>query len=156
MLKIEKATIVIKEKEYAFLKPTAVELIEIEDDCFKEDGTMDVNKYNQKMLGLVSKSLKVEDLVEYRKQDIEMSDGTTLTIPEIGYYNWTNEISKIEKFSRVKLAKCALRATGVSGEIDLSTFKYEDIDKLSMAFFNLYNNEELKRVVDEVATFCFS
>lgn len=156
-LKIEKATINIKGKDYNFLKPTAVDLIEIEDKCFKGDGTLDRSLYQESILGLVSKKISVEDLVEFSKDnEVELSSGDKLSIPEIGYSKWIKTIEAIGEFSRVKLAKTAIASTGVSGEINLSGFKYEDIDQLAMAYFTLYDTAELTKAVDEIATFCFS
>ncbi|MGL5717428.1 MAG: hypothetical protein ACRCX7_11085 [Cetobacterium sp.] len=156
MVKIEKSAITIKGKEYSFLKPTAVELIEIEDKCFKPDGTMDTALYNELMIGLISKTIKIGDLVEFNSQEVELSTGDKLTLPEVGYAKWLSNLEEMGGFSRIKLAKTAVASTGVSGEINLSGFKYQDIDALAMAYFTLYDTSELKRVVDEVATFCFS
>lgn len=156
MKKIEKAVVVIKNVEYAFLKPSAVELIEIEDKCIGVDGEIDNVLYNNLMVKLVDAKLKADDLIVFNKQNIELSSGDILSLPEVGYEAWANVIGKMEKFSRVEMAKHAIKASGVSGDISLSGFKYEDIDKLAMAFFSLYDASELKRVVDEIATFCFS
>ena len=146
----------IKDKEYNFLKPTAVELIEIEDQCFKADGTLDQIKYNELILGLVSKKISAKDLVTFNKNEVELSSGDKLSIPEIGYDKWLCSLEAIGGFSRIKLAKNAVSATGVSGEVNLSGFKYEDIDALAMAFFTLYDVTELNKAVDDITTFCFS
>ena len=155
-IKLEKCTVIIKGKECNFLKPTAVDIIEVEDKCFRPDGTLDQRKYNELMVGLVSSKISVLDLVEFKKNDVELSSGDTLSLPEIGYDKWLSSLEEIEGFSRIKLAKNAVAITGVSGEITLSGFKYEDIDALAMAYFTMYDTSELSRVVDEVATFCFS
>ena len=155
MIKLEKGTIVIKGKKYAFLKPTAVDLIEIEDSCIGKDGSIDTSNYNQKMLGLVSKDLKVDDLIEYIPQTVSLSDGTQLCVPKIDYNKWLNIGMATEGFSRVKMAKHVVASTGVSGEISLDNFSYEDIDSLAKAFYNMYDSSELNRVVDEISTFCF-
>lgn len=154
--KIERAEIVINGEKKVFLKPSAIELIEIEDKCITSNGGMSNTIYNKLMLGLVDAKLKVEDLIEVNNEPIEMSTGEFVTIPEIGYDKWSSVLEGMESFSRVELAKHALRATGVSGDITFSGFKYEDIDSLAMGFFSLYDVSELKRVVDEIATFCFS
>lgn len=156
MIKIEKSTIKIKGKDYNFLKPTAVDLIEIEDKCLRPDGTVDGVLYNELMLGLVSRTLKIDDLVEFVPQDVELSDGNVLSLPQIPYKQWVEILTEIGGFSRVKLAKAAIASTGVSGDITLEGFKYEDIDSLAMAFFSLYETEELREVVEEISTFCFS
>ncbi|MGL5713872.1 MAG: hypothetical protein ACRCX2_12690 [Paraclostridium sp.] len=155
MVKIEKSTIIIKNKEYAFLKPTAVDLIEIEDKCICIDGTIDTALYDELMLGLVSKDIKKSDLIEYIPQTVELSDGNELSIPEVPYDKWLASMESMESFSRIRLAKNALIATGASGEITFTGFQYADIDKLAMAYFGMYDASELRRVVDELNTFCF-
>ncbi len=156
MTKIEKATIEIKGKKLNFLKPRAVDLIEVEDKCIDMDGSLDFNRYASEMLKLVSPTLKLEDFIKSNTQDVIISTGDTVSLPEIGYENWQKEIKEIGGFSRVKLAKCALRASGVSGEITLDGFKYEDIDSLAMAFFKLYDSSELNAVIEEISNVCFS
>jgi hypothetical protein len=153
-IKIEKCTIEIKGKKVNFLKPTAIDIIEVEDKCFGANGTINPVQYKEEMLKLISNTLKSSDLVEFVPQAVKLSSGDELSIPEIGYDVWVKTISEIEGFSRVKLAKQALLASGLSGVNDLSGFKYEDIDSLAMAFFSLYDNSELDRVVDELITFC--
>lgn len=155
-MKIEKCTINIKGKEYNFLKPTAVDLIEIEDKCLRPDGTIDGVLYNELMLGLVSRTLNIEDLVTFVPQDVELSDGNILSIPQIPYKQWAEILAGIGSFSRIKLAKAAVASTGVSGEITLEGFKYDDINSLAMVFFGLYETDELRGVVEEISTFCFS
>lgn len=156
MTKIEKATIEIKGKKVNFLKPRAVDLIEVEDKCIGLDGSLDFNKYATEMLKLVSPTLKIEDFIKSEPSEVVLSSGDTILIPEIGYDNWQNAIKEIGEFSRVKMAKGALRASGVSGEITLDGFKYEDIDGLAMAFFKLYDSSELTEVVEKISDVCFS
>ncbi|MGL5716968.1 MAG: hypothetical protein ACRCX2_28390 [Paraclostridium sp.] len=154
--KIERAEIVINGEKKVFLKPNAIELIEIEDKCITSTGGMSNAIYNKLMLGLVDAKLKVEDLVKFKSEPIEMSSGEFVSIPEIGYDKWASALEEMDSFSRVELARHALRATGVTGDITFSGFKYGDIDSLAIGFFSLYDASELKRVVDEIATFCFS
>lgn len=153
-IKMEKSTIIINEKEYNFLKPTAVDIIEIEDKCFRPDGSLDQNKYNELMLGLVSKKLKIDDLVTFNRQVVTTTTGEEIELPRVAYTDWIKSLEAIGEFSRVKLAKTALACTGVTGEITFGGFKYADIDALAMAYFSMYDTTELKRVVDEIATFC--
>lgn len=156
MTKIEKATIEIKGKKVNFLKPRAVDLIEVEDKCIGLDGSLDFNKYATEMLKLVSPTLKIEDFVKSEAGEVVLTTGDTVSVPEIGYDNWQNVIKEMGGFSRVKMAKEALKASGVSGEITLDGFKYEDIDSLAMAFFKLYDSSELTEVIEEISNVCFS
>lgn len=156
MVKIEKCTIKIKGKDYNFLKPTAVELIEIEDKSINPNGTINVKLFNDSVLKLVSAKLSADDLVEFKPQEVELSSGDKLSLPEVGYDKWTSVMEEMGTFSRIKLAKTAVASTGVSGEITLAGFTYQDIDALAMAYFGMYDVSEMTRVVDEVTTFCFS
>lgn len=152
--KIEKATITIRDKEYSFLKPTAVDIIEIEDKNMDSSGSLNIVAYNKDLLSLVSRDLKADDFVKFNKQEIEMSNGETIILPEIGYERWAKEVVEIGAFSRAKLAKRALAATGLTGDISLAEFKYNDIDGLALAFFTMYDSEELQDVVKQINTFC--
>lgn len=154
MVKIESANIELKGKTYTFLKPTAVEVIELQDNCLTTNGT-DILKYATGLLKWVSKDLSIQDFVTYNKKTIELSNGETLILPEIKYEDWFNSISKYPNFSRVSYAKEALKSLGVEGNIDLSCYSYDDISNLGIAYIELYDDSELKGVIEQLENSCF-
>ncbi|MGL5050485.1 MAG: hypothetical protein ACRC6E_07625 [Fusobacteriaceae bacterium] len=156
MMKIEKATIKIKGKNYTFLKPRAVDMIELEDKAIGTNGEMDFEIYSSEMIKLVAPGLTVDGLVDFVPQEIVLSSGDKIVLPEIGFTKWKAEMTKIGKFSRASLAKNALAISGVSGTISLDDFKYADIDALATGFFKLYDSTELNAVIEEISNSCFS
>ena len=150
---IEKETITIKGKDYTFLKPTAVEIIELQDSCFSE-GKIDVIKYARGLLGMISKELKVEDFVKFNPKEVELHDGSKFTFPEIPYEKWAEEIAKQGKFSRAAMAKIALASSGVEGNITLQGMNYNDIHNLAMGYFELYDDSDLKEITNTIENFC--
>ena len=62
-VKIESAKIKLNGKEYTFLKPTAVEIIELQDSCLTTDGT-NLLSYANGLLKWVSKDLSIQDFVK--------------------------------------------------------------------------------------------
>ncbi|MGL5051263.1 MAG: hypothetical protein ACRC6E_11670 [Fusobacteriaceae bacterium] len=155
MMKIEKATIKIKGKTYNYLKPRAVDMIDLEDRSLGENGQFDMEIYSAEMIKLVSPTLTVEGLVDFKPQEVTLANGEIIIVPEMGYSNWKQEMTSSKKFSRVELAKKTLRASGVEGNISLDGFKYEDIDNLATAFYSLYDSTELNAVIEEISTTCF-
>lgn len=150
---IEKAKIEIRGKEYTFLKPTAVEIIELQDSCFA-DGVVDTMKYARGLLAMISKDLRVEDFVKFQPKEIELHDGSKFTFPEIPYDKWSEQIASQGKFSRVAMAKLALASSGVEGNITLQGMNYNDIHNLAMGYFELYDDSDLKEITDKIENFC--
>lgn len=152
--KIESQTIKIKGTEYTFLKPNAVDMIEIEDRCIGADGAIDEIGYAKRLLELVDRSLKIDDFIKFNGEPVELSSGDKIVIPDTGFDVWNDEVRSIETFSRVKLATIALRLSGVKGEISLHEFKYEDIDSLAMRAYTLYDSSELTKLIEKITSFC--
>ena len=153
-IKIESAKIKLNGKEYTFLKPTAVEVIELQDSCLTTDGT-DVLKYANGLLKWISKDLSIQEFVQYNKKEVELTNGETLILPEMKYEEWFSSISKYTSFSRVNYAKEALKSLGVEGNIDLSNYSYDDISGLGLAYIELYDDSELKKVIEQIEDCCF-
>lgn len=154
-MKLEKATIKVKGKEVDFLKPTVIELIEIEDDCMDLNGNIDVLKYNERMISLLGCSYKVEDFVKVKRKDIELSTGEKFTIPEMSYEEWFKKMKSFDKLSRIQFAKTAIALTGVSGNITLEGFTYDDITNIGLSFATMYDDSELNEVVEQINKTCF-
>ena len=140
-------------KDYKFIKPKAVELIDIEDSCFTESGVDNI-KYYSSVLGLVSKELKIDDFVKYNKQVVNLSSGEEFAIPEIGYEAWSKSGAEMDKLSRTKLAQLALKAGVPDGEVTLDNFKYDDINGLAEGYMSLYDDSELQDAVSRIISFC--
>lgn len=155
-MNLETCKINIEGKDYTYLKPTAVELIEIEDKCLTADGGINEVLYAESILRLVSAKLSINDLVKFNNEEIELTSGDKFSIPEIPFKDWDASIKEIGRFSRVEMAKLAIKSTGVSGEIKLDGFKYQDIDAMAHLYFSLYDTSVLKSVIDEVTEKCFS
>lgn len=154
-MKLEKAIVKIKGQDVTFLKPTVVELINIEDECFDANGNIDKIKYDKAILGLVNASYRVEDFVKRVDEKIELSTKETFSLPEISYEEWMVRLKALPKINRVALTKLALGLSGVSGEITLEGFTYEDITNIGYAFLTMYDDSELNEVVDAIASTCF-
>ena len=153
-VKIESAKIKLNGKEYTFLKPTAVEIIELQDSCLTTDGT-NLLSYANGLLKWVSNDLSIQDFVKYNKKEVKLTNGEVLILPEIKYEDWFNSISKYPTFSRVNYAKEALKSLGVEGKIDLSNYSYDDISGLGLAYVELYDDSELKKVIEQIENCCF-
>ncbi|MGL6024984.1 MAG: hypothetical protein ACRC0F_10255 [Cetobacterium sp.] len=152
--KIESAKIIIKGEEIIFLKPRALDVIRIEDRSFSGKEGPDISYYNEAMLSLATRKYKVEDLVNYNPIECKLSNGETVLIPEVGYSIWIKSLSVTGEISRVEAAENAIRFISGDKKATADDLTYSDINELAAAFYGLYEQEELLRVVDEVATFC--
>ncbi|MEG0151554.1 MAG: hypothetical protein RR744_00045 [Cellulosilyticaceae bacterium] len=151
---LEKATINIQGKEYNFIKPYACDFIDIEDQCYEEEGFNEV-KFKTLLLGLVSQKIKMDDLVKLTVDEVQMSSGDMVKLNPVDYATHKKIVGGFKKFSRTGMAKEALKCAGVTGNISLNNFTYEDVSRLADAFYGMYDDSELDEVVDEIATFCF-
>lgn len=154
MAKLEKATIVIQGKEYNFIKPYACDLIDIEDKSYAS-GEFNNFEYMSGVLKLVSQKLNAEDLVIANLEPAILTNGTALPVVDIGYKKYISLVNELRPVTRTKAAKEVLKMAGVSGEINLSAYSYEDLNIMASAFYNLYDDSDLEKVVEEIATFCF-
>lgn len=154
---LESRNITIKGVEHKFLKPYAYELMDIEDAA--KYNSQDSLYYEKAMLRLVNVKLDVEDLVKYVASPMTMSDGSVLTMAKITLSQYMDTLAKLRKtkqITRTAIAKEALVLAGVSGDISLNEFKYEDLDVLADEFSGMYDTAELDEVVDTISTFCIS
>lgn len=154
MAKLEKATITILGKEYNFIKPYACDLIDIEDKSYI-GGEFNNFEYMSSMLKLVSQKLNAEDLIIKNLEPVTLTNGTALPITDIGYKKYVSLVNELRPVTRTKAAKEILKMVGVSGEIDLSAYSYEDLNIMASAFYGMYDDSELEKVVEEISTFCF-
>lgn len=151
---LEKATITVSGKEYNFIKPYACDFIDIEDQCYTEEGFDDV-KFNELILKLVSQKLKIEDLVIKNETEVELSSGDKLVPKAVPYKEYKKIVKENTPFTRNKASKMFLGMAGVTGEIILNNFTYMDITNMATAVYEMYDDSELEKVVDDITTFCF-
>lgn len=142
----------IKGVEYNVLKPSAVDLIKIE-DALALSNSGGRYKYLRSLIDLIDTKIVLEDLVKKEHMTVSIS-GEELTFGEISFKDWTNLIADAG-FDRVAHAKEAIKLCGADADVfEIDTLKYSEIVDLHEKLLGLYDIEELMAVVSEIETFC--
>ena len=169
-LKFDKIT--IAGKEYEFLKPKPVQLMDLEDECYKtnENGeiVLDSGLYADQLIKIVDKSLVAKDFIKFNPTKIELSNGKTIEAIDIGYerYNKAKE-TLARKVSRKKMAMMYIECCGLhphdsltnpKADVDetfivMTDLTYDDLLSLAEAFSMLYDDSELVEITETIATF---
>lgn len=151
---LEQLTLQINGKEYTCLKPFPITLIQIEANCTKDDGTLDYSKWVQSMLKLISKSLKVEDLVTYKPTSVKLESGEEITPKEISYTQYQKDYEKLKNGLKdiVGVVKNYVGYCGIP-DMDLDTLSYSDIYSIINSYATMYDETELNQAIDKIATF---
>lgn len=153
-MSLDTLEIKINGKDYKFLKPFPITLMQIEADCVSDDGRLDYDKWNRSMLRLVSKELKVEDLVKYNETKVVLENGNELIPTNVSYVQYINDYRKLKKGIKdiVGTVDTYLKYCGLTN-YDLNTLSYKDIWAIMDAYSTMFDESELNRVLDAIDTF---
>lgn len=149
---LEQLSIVIKGKEYKFLKPMAINMVELERQAYK-NGVFDKCAYEQGLLRMVSKELNRDDFFEFVGNESELSDGTKLKPRQISIKQYEELVGGISERPIEKTINMYFEICGID-KYDISTLTREDIYKILQECNNIYASSELDEVVDKLANFC--
>ena len=150
----DKLEITINGKDYACLRPFPITLMQIEADCTNNDGTIDWDKWTEAMLRLISKDLKVSDLVKYVETTVTLENGTVLKPEEITYKQYTKDYAQLKNgFKDIYgIMNGYLKYCGVKN-YDLNTLTYKDLWAIMDAYRDMFDESELNKVLDAINTF---
>lgn len=149
---IEKVTIKIKEKEYSFLKPAAIDIVEIERKSFA-NGKFNSFIYEDCLLSIVSKDINKESLVKFNGSDIELSSGVILTPQQISFKQYEKMTENVQSDNMSQSIGNYLKICG-NEKIDIRSLTKEDIYKIYDAYVTLYDRSELDDVLEKLNSFC--
>lgn len=149
---IEKATINIKGKEYAFLKPAPIDIVEIERKSFI-DGKFNNSIYEDALLSIVSKEIKKDDLVAFNGQEIELSSGEKLIPQQIPFHQYEKMVENVQSDTVTKSIGNYLTICG-NTKLDIRALTKDDVYNLYTAYIELYDRKELDEVLDKLNSFC--
>lgn len=149
---IEKVTIKIKEKEYSFLKPAAIDIVEIERKSFV-DGKFNSFIYEDCLLAIVSKDINKESLVKFNGDSIELSSGVVLNPQQISFKQYEKMTENIQSDNMSQSIGNYLKICG-NEKIDIRSLTKEDIYKIYEAYVTLYDRSELDDVLEKLNSFC--
>lgn len=148
---IEKKVIKIGDKEYAFLKPYPITLVNVEKKSYI-NGKFSRDRYEDELLRLVSKDLKKENLVKFIGNKVVLENGTELIPIQIPYSQFSKMLSTFEDDDAVTIVKNFLSICNAS-EIKPEELTTDDIYKIFESYGELYDKTELDRVIDELNSF---
>lgn len=149
---IEKVTIKIKEKEYSFLKPAAIDIVEIERKSFV-DGKFNYFIYEDCLLGMVSKEINKDTLVKFNGDSIELSSGVVLSPQQISFKQYEKMTENVQSENMSQSIGNYLKICG-NEKIDIRSLTKEDIYKIYEAYVTLYDRSELDNILEELNSFC--
>lgn len=149
---IEKATIVIKGKEYAFLKPAPIDIVEIERKSFI-DGKFNTMAYEDALLAIVSKDIKKDDLVTFNGKEIELSSGVKLIPQQMPFSQYEKMLDGAQNDTVTKSINNYLAICG-NTKLDVRSLTKDDVYNLYEAYMSLYDRQELDEVLEKLNSFC--
>ena len=148
---IEKKVIKIGDKEYAFLKPYPITLVNVEKQSLV-NGEISIDRYEDGLLRLVSKDIKKENLVKFVGVKVVLENGKELTPNQIPYSQYVKLLNNFEKDDAEKIVKNFLMICN-SSEIKPEELTTDDIYAIFDSYSSLYDRTELDRVLSEIASF---
>lgn len=148
---IEKKVIKIGDKEYAFLKPYPITLVNVEKQSLV-NGEISIDRYEDGLLRLVSKDIKKENLVKFVGAKVILENGKELTPNQIPYSQYVKLLNNFEKDDAEKIVKNFLMICN-SSEIKPEELTTDDIYAIFDSYSSLYDRTELDRVLSEIASF---
>ena len=148
---IEKKVIKIGDKEYAFLKPYPITLVNVEKQSLV-NGEISIDRYEDGLLRLVSKDIKKENLVKFVGVKVVLENGKELTPNQIPYSQYVKLLNNFEKDDAEKIVKNFLMICN-SSEIKPEELTTDDIYVIFDSYSSLYDRTELDRVLSEIASF---
>lgn len=148
---IEKKVIKIGDKEYAFLKPYPITLVNVEKQSLV-NGEISIDRYEDGLLRLVSKDIKKENLVKFVGAKVVLENGKELTPNQIPYSQYVKLLNNFEKDDAEKIVKNFLMICN-SSEIKPEELTTDDIYAIFDSYSSLYDRTELDRVLSEIASF---
>lgn len=150
-MNVEKKTITANGKEYSFLKPFPITIVNIEKQSYV-NGEFSNDKYEDALLRMVSRDLKKEDLVKFVGTEVVLENGIKLQPLQITYKQYMNMISTFNKDDATKIVTNFLSICDVK-DIKPEDLSMNDIYAIFDAYATLYDKTELNRVIEEIATF---
>lgn len=148
---IEKKVIKIGDKEYAFLKPYPITLVNVEKQSLV-NGEISIDRYEDGLLRLVSKDIKKENLVKFVGAKVVLGNGKELIPNQIPYSQYVKLLNNFEKDDAEKIVKNFLMICN-SSEIKPEELTTDDIYAIFDSYSSLYDRTELDRVLSEIASF---
>lgn len=149
---MEKVVITIQGKEYGFLKPAPIDIVEIERKSY-QDGNFNPIAYEDALLGIVSKSIQKKDLVKFNPREISLSSGVVLKPQEIPFEQYEKMIMN---FSKDTVATCVTNYLTICGspKIDIRALTKDEIYDIYNAYSELYDRGELDGILEKLSNFC--
>lgn len=148
---IEQKIIKINDKDYKFLKPYPITIVNIEKRCYN-NGVFDPDRYETELLALVSKSLKRDDMVVYTGKKVKLDSGMELEPIQIPYKQYAKMMASYQTDDATKLVQNFLTICNAN-EIKPEDLSMDDIYNIMEAYVSLYDRTELDRVISEITTF---
>lgn len=149
---MEKVVITIQGKEYGFLKPAPIDIVEIERKAY-QNGNFNAVAYEDALLRIVSKTLDKKDLVKFNPREIKLSSGAVLAPQEIPFDQYEKMILT---FQEDTIATCITNYLNICGspKIDIRSLTKEEVYDIYSAYVELYNRDELDEVLGKLSSFC--
>lgn len=150
MIDIPQMEITIKGKKYNVLRPSAMQIIEAEDNYVDDNGQHNLYEYQKSMLKFVDRKLKPEDVVENKGTIIGSFDLSPIT-----YKQFCDLMPKTRKPNRAKVVGAVVKmlSTG-EGAVDPHTLEMDFINEMYISIMELYDFSEVTKVVDDIYKFC--
>lgn len=152
MTDLTKVTITVAGKEYAFLKPYPIYMVELERQSFK-DGKYSAISYENALLKMVSKDIKKDDLVKFVGKPLTLSSGVVLTPAQIPFEQYEKMIVTVHDDNIITTVQNFLSICGNS-VVDLNKLTKEDVYEILDAYTGLYDRTELDDVLTKLTSFC--
>jgi hypothetical protein len=144
--------VVLKGEEYSFLSPLPIHVMDIEDECFDEEGKYDAGKFQKECLKMISKDLKVEDLISFNDEEFVLKSGEVLKPRNIGYDRFLELQKQNKVIKRTALCSLFLSICGRE-DIKLETLSMDELNDMAFRFVELFDISELEKAVEVVSTF---
>ena len=151
-MSLEKVNITICGKEYSFLKPMAINMVEIERKSIV-NGEFNVSAYEDQLLAMVSKFIKKEDLVKYNGAEVKLSSGETLSAKKISVKQYEDLVGGLATRPIAKTVEDFMSMCG-QPKYDVSKLTKDDVYNILDACSNIYDRTELDNVIEKLSSFC--
>lgn len=151
-MNLEKMSITICGKEYTFLRPMAIQMVEMERKSMI-DGEFNMSAYEKQLLEMVSKSIKKEDLVKFVGSDITLSSGVVLSPKQISLEQYETLVDGLATRPVVNTVEDFMSMCGQS-KYDISSLTKDDVYAILDACATLYDRTELDIVIEKLNSFC--
>lgn len=147
------AKVIIKDKEYNFIKPKTVFIIRLEDECYSMDGSIDLCKFIEGHLKFVDRNINIETfdtdvdrVIEVGDKKLTLKDTTVRTKIKLD-----GVMIKGGKLNRVDYVQGILSICEEEYKID--DFSYNEINEIVEKYSEKVDSTEVMEVFETIKTF---